>query len=117
MNHQLFPAGAVRTVPFVSRRMSLLGLGGMALAAVTGSTPAWAGKASKKVKKTCRRQIGACESAVQAFCDGPTIEEDEREACHAVFPPCCALFEGCDAAAAYACLVEAFLNPPQEETR
>jgi hypothetical protein len=97
--------------------MSLIGLGGLALAAVTRPAPARAGNASRKVKKTCRRQIGACESAVQTFCDGPTVEEDEREACLTLFPPCCALFDGCDAAAAYACLMDVFLNPPQDEDR
>jgi hypothetical protein len=91
-----------------------MGLGGMALAAVAGSTPARAGKAGKKVKKACRRQIGSCESSVQTFCNGPTVEEDERAACRAAFSPCCPLFAGCDAAAAYACLMEAFLNPPPE---
>ena len=117
MNHQRVLEIARRDLSSISRRMSLIGLGGVALAAIAGPAPVRAGKAKKKVKKTCRRQIDQCESAVQAFCDGPTVEEDEREACHAVFPPCCALFEGCDAAAAYACLVEAFLNPPQEEAR
>jgi hypothetical protein len=117
MNHRRLLETVSRDVSSPSRRMSLFGLGGLALAAATGSAPARAGKASKKVKKTCRRQIGMCESTVQAFCNGPTVEEGEREACHAAFSPCCALFDGCDAAAAYACLVEAFLNPPQEEAR
>jgi hypothetical protein len=114
MNHRRLLETVSRDVSSPSRRMSLFGLSGLALAAATGSAPARAGKASKKVKKTCRQQIGACESTVQAFCNGPTIEEDERDLCHAVFPPCCALFDGCDAAGAYACLMEAFLNPPPE---
>ena len=114
MNHRRFLEIVSRDVSSRSRRMSLFGLGGLALAAVAGSAPAQAGKASKKVKKTCRRQIGACESTVQAFCNGPTVEEGEREACHAAFSPCCALFDGCDAAAAYACLMNVFLNPPPE---
>jgi hypothetical protein len=114
MNHRRLLETISRDVSSSSRRMSLFGLGGLALAAVAGSAPAQAGKASKKVKKTCRRQIGACESTVQAFCNGPTVEEGEREACHAAFPPCCALFDGCDAAAAYACLMNVFLNPPPE---
>jgi hypothetical protein len=114
MNHRRLLETVSRDVSSPSRRMSLFGLSGLALAAATGSAPARAGKASKKVKKTCRQQIGACESTVQAFCNGPTIEEDERDLCHAVFPPCCALVDGCDAAAAYACLMEAFLNPPPE---
>jgi hypothetical protein len=114
MNHRRLLETVSRDVSSPSRRMSLFGLSGLALAAAAGSAPARAGKASKKVKKTCRQQIGACESTVQAFCNGPTIEEDERDLCHAVFPPCCALFDGCDAAAAYACLMEAFLNPPPE---
>jgi hypothetical protein len=117
MNHRRLLETVSRDVSSPSRRLSLFGLGGLALAAATGSAPARAGKASKKVKKTCRRQIGACESTVQAFCNGPTVEEDEREACLTLFPPCCALFDGCDAAAAYACLMDVFLNPPQDEDR
>jgi hypothetical protein len=117
MNHRRVLEIARRDLSSISRRMSLIGLVGLALAAVTRPAPARAGKASRKVKKTCRRQIGACESTVQAFCDGPTVEEDEREACLTLFPPCCALFDGCDAAAAYACLMDVFLNPPQDEDR
>jgi hypothetical protein len=114
MHYRRLLETAVRDAPSVSRRISLFGLGGLALAAATGTAPARAGKAGRKVKKTCRRQIGACESTVQGFCNGPTVEEDEREACRTVFLPCCVLFDGCDAAAAYACLMEAFLNPPSE---
>jgi hypothetical protein len=113
MNHRRLLETISRDVSSPSRRRSLFGLGSLALAAATGSAPARAGKARNTVKKKCRRQIGTCESTIQGFCNGPTVVEDERELCHAVFPPCCALFDGCDAAAAYACLMEAFLNPPR----
>lgn len=113
MNHQRHAAPIGHNDSPLSRRTSLIGLGGVVLASAGRAAPARAGKAGKKTKKRCQRQVGACEAAVQAFCNGPTVEEDERAGCRTVFLPCCLSFTGCDAAAAYGCLIDGLRNPPQ----
>lgn len=90
----------------LSRRASLIGLLGAALtAAVVEPAPAPAGKASKKAKKACKRQVGQCESSVTTFCtDFPALDPEE---CEAAFRPCCASFQNCAAGKVQECWVEA----------
>ncbi len=86
------PVRAAR--PF-SRRASVVVLGGGALISVALPTATRAGKAGKKARKKCKRQIGICQGSVTTLCAGPlTIEQ---ETCEAAFLPCCASFKGCKA--------------------
>ena len=105
-----FPTRAARAV---SRRASLLGICGAALASVALSTAASAGKAGKKAKKTCKKQIAKCQGSVTSFCAGPlTIDQ---QTCEAAFLTCCPSFKNCNAGAAYDCLGDALLTlfPPE----
>lgn len=109
----MFPVRAARSF---SRRASVFGLGGAALASVALPMATRAGKAGKKAKKKCRRQIGKCQGSVTSFCAGPlTID---RETCEAAFLPCCPSFKGCKAGAAYDCIGDALLAlfPPEAPT-
>jgi hypothetical protein len=95
---------AVHTAESLSRRVSFIALGGAALAAaVARPSPARAGKAGKKAKKKCKRQIGQCESSIASLCTGGP------EACVDVLSPCCRSFKGCKAGAAYQCIVDGLL--------
>jgi hypothetical protein len=106
-------APAVRSAASRSRRLSLIGLGGAAIAAVARPVPARAGKGGKKAKKKCTRQVGACETAVRNAC-GLLLLEEEAEACEAALLPCCASFKGCKAGTAYECLLNAVREPEPE---
>lgn len=65
-------------------------------------------------RKTCRKQIGACQAAVAAFCARTT--QSEPEPCGVALLPCRAAFKGCKAGDFYACLTDALLvlakSPP-----
>lgn len=99
---------AVRTADSLSRRASLVALGGAAVTAVLRPSAASAGKVAKKVKRTCKRQIGQCQSSVASFCAGAPA------GCEEAMAPCCASFKGCKAGAVYACIFAALvaLEPP-----
>ncbi len=97
---------ANRGSSLLSRRASLIGLLGAALpVAVFEPAPAPAGKAGKKARKACRRQVGQCETSVTAFCsDFPALDPEE---CEAAFRPCCASFQNCAAGKVQECWDEA----------
>jgi hypothetical protein len=82
----------------VSRRASLLGLGGAALASLAApATTAHAGKAGKNAKKKCKRQVGQCRAAWEDLCMGnPNCESD--------FFACCQPLARCDVAAYLTCV-------------
>jgi len=88
-----------RTADALSRRGSLLALGGLALAtAIPASTAKAAkGKNRKKRKQICQRQIAPCEAFFAALCFGDP-------ACEAEFFPCCAPLADCDSAGVLECL-------------
>ena len=83
-------------------------LGGAALAKVMVSPPtAQAGqkdsKAKKRVKRTCKRQIGACRAFFTELCaTDPDCDEEQIEG---VFP-CCELLKNCDAGASVECFFD-----------
>jgi len=91
-----------------TRRRSLLTLGGAVLAkAMAAPRTAQAGKESKKakkrVKRTCKRQIGACRDFFTELCaTDPECDEEEMER---VFP-CCELLENCEAGDSVACFFD-----------
>jgi hypothetical protein len=115
MNAQSFAARTTRTTAYLSRRASLIGLGGAALGAVTAPATARAKKAAKKVKRKCRKQIGLCETSVADFC--ASLESIEPEDCEAALLPCCASFQGCQAGGAYGCIGEALIALDQTLSR
>jgi hypothetical protein len=112
MNDQVFDAFTARAAS-LSRRASLVSLGGAALAAaVVRPTPARAGSVGKKVKKKCKKQIGQCETSVTIFCARQLFD---REDCEATLLPCCTSFAGCKGGDAYDCIVNglvALASPP-----
>ena len=87
-----------RTADALSRRGSLLALGGLALAAsVPASTvKGRKGKNRKKRRKTCQRQVAPCQAFFTAICFG---DPD----CEAEFFPCCEQLANCDSAGLLEC--------------
>jgi hypothetical protein len=108
MNEQSVDATIVRTTAFVSRRTSVIGIGAAALAAVRPSR-AKAGKAGRRAKKTCKKQIDKCQSSVTSFCGQPNLNVSQ-EVCEAAILPCCSSFKRCKAGTAYDCIVAALLS-------
>ena len=102
MGDRLIATFTPRTVPALTRRVALLGFGGAGLAATFRPAPARAGKAGKRAKKACKRQIGQCEGSVRTFCANPFFEDPA--ACEAVLFPCCQQFKNCKAKEAYDCM-------------
>jgi hypothetical protein len=109
MRERSFDTLAIHTDQSLSRRASLLGLGAAALAAALAKpTPARAGKASKKAKKACRRQVAACEEATRAVCIQQFPDPGQQGECIAVFVPCCQPFGGCQSRDALQCVFNIF---------
>jgi hypothetical protein len=117
MNGTAFDTITLRAAAAISRRSSLLTLGGAALG-VTLAAPlvAEAGKAGKKARKKCKKQVGKCKTVVAEFCS--TIEADTRSRqviasggeaeCLAVLNPCCEFLRNCSADDSTECIIEAF---------
>lgn len=94
---------ARRAAGGMTRRGSVLALGGGTLAALAAVPEAEAGrkqgrkcrrKARKKARRICRRQIAQCEAS---FREANPPDLDERL-------PCCALLANCDYEEFFACL-------------
>jgi hypothetical protein len=104
----------VHTATALSRRASMLAIGGAALAASAAPMPTRAGKASKKAKKRCKRQVGQCESMIAPACAAADLLVSEEE-CVDTLLPCCQPFKDCQADAVFDCLIaasEAMAAPP-----
>ena len=111
MSEEIIDTVSRRAADAVSRRASLLALGGMALAAMTAIPgAAKGGKGGKKRKKRkgnsgnageqlaqakCASQVDQCRTSVSGFCD--------PEDCPAQLS-CCDFFATCNAVGALACL-------------
>lgn len=105
---------ALPNAVLLSRRTSLVELGGLAaIVTVVRQSPTQAGKVGKRVKKTCKKQIGKCQSSVSGFCAQPNLTVP-REACEAAILPCCSSFRNCNAGEAYDCIGDALVSlvPP-----
>jgi hypothetical protein len=98
----------------LSRRASLLGVAGSAVASMVPHAASRAGKAGKKARKTCKRQIGQCQGSISDFCANPQLTIPQEE-CEAGLLPCCPSFRNCKAGAAYDCIADALLAlvPPE----
>jgi hypothetical protein len=109
-------------VDAVSRRSSMEGLGGTALAAVMMNmrAPGIAAKGDNNGKKrlkeklkkerrqfrqTCDAQPGQCQADLQATC--PLLGGAAVANCLAFFTPCCAQFTDCNVRAGLTCMVTA----------
>ncbi len=88
----------------LSRRAAFRPLAGGAVAALVRPGLTQAGKARKKIKKRCRRQIGQCEASITAFCD--PSGSGVLGLCGETLLPCCQLFNGCKADEAVGCLYD-----------
>jgi hypothetical protein len=102
MHERRFDALTRLAVDAVSRRRSLLTLGGATVASAVASpsviqAAGTAKKARKRKRKKCRRQIDQCLAALTAFCEG-------EESCINNFDLCCPLLSDCQAGAALDCL-------------
>jgi hypothetical protein len=92
----------------ISRRGSLMTLGGAGLAAMAGPASAEAGKSDKKAnrkarkkgKKKCKKQDGQCIGVWEGLC----AAEADPELCQDTFLPCCAFLASCQATAYFACV-------------
>lgn len=103
LSQEPFDGIARRTAAGLSRRGSLLALGGAALAAaVTGPSHTQAAKSGKKTRKkarkVCRRQVGQCHDFLDWACPDQTCV-DRLESC-------CASFAKCDANTALQCIFD-----------
>lgn len=97
MNGSAFDAFARHAAAAVSRRTSLLTLGGAALtAAIAAPVAANANEARKKVKKKCKKQGKQCRSATIEVCEG-------NQNCVDSLVPCCAFLARCKAGAYLDC--------------
>lgn len=106
MTDHAFDAIARHAAAAVSRRSSLLALGGAALAAsAVGPSVARAGKAGKKAKKKCKRQRGPCLDTVELVCAELTDPGAEREQCIETFTECCGFLAKCQAANFFECVL------------
>jgi hypothetical protein len=106
---------AARTASVLSRRRSLVGLGGAALvSAVAASRPVQAGKAGKKakkrVKRTCQRQDGQCAAFFENLCE---VDECDPEGLEAALA-CCAILRTCEAGEFMACIFDVLTAGPPE---
>ena len=106
MNNLAFDALARNAAAAVSRRASLLTLGGAGLvAAMAHPQLAGAGKAGKKAKKKCKKQVGQCRDNFTQHCAVCCSDtEEEFDLCFATFAACCEPLAQCNAAATFACL-------------
>jgi hypothetical protein len=106
MHAQTFDTLTRQTASSVSRRRSLLALGGAAVAgALAAPMLALASKDSKKAKKKkkkkCNGQIGQCEDFFTDLCANPDAECEPDELAAARF--CCSQLKNCKAGEAVSC--------------
>jgi hypothetical protein len=90
-----------RALNVVSRRSSILAIGGSALAAALAkpaSTRAGKSGKNKNAKKRCKRQVQQCRNAYVDICD-------VNVACTETVATCCAHLATCNAGAAFECLL------------
>ena len=102
MNDQTFDGLARRAGVIRNRRASLKMLGAAALAAAIESPRRTvAGKAGKRAKKKCRKQVKQCRAFFTEFCGG-------SPGCEGPLLPCCGRLGRCKAAAFLECMLPVF---------
>ncbi|MGH2617502.1 MAG: hypothetical protein ACRDJC_19885 [Thermomicrobiales bacterium] len=104
MREHVFDEVARGTADALTRRRSLMTLGGAVLAtAMAAPRPVQAGKNSKKAKKKCKRQEGQCVAFFENLCEQDECSPEELEAALA----CCSLLRTCKAGEYLECLFDA----------
>ena len=84
----------------LTRRASIAAFGLAGLAAISPLTVQGKQSAGKKAKKKCKKQVGKCEDAFIAFCEGNASCLNEVEA---ILIPCCQSLGGCNVGEFIAC--------------
>ncbi len=106
MSGHTFDTFTRQTADAVSRRGSLLTLGGAALAAgLAGSGGTKARKKGGKGKK-CKKQVGKCREGLGNVCAALFENQDSIDECFGLFAECCAFLKSCNAGQAFACATE-----------
>ncbi len=102
MNDRIFDTVTRNAATAVSRRTSLLSIGGAALtAATTGPALARPGKSRKSPYKQCKKQTAQCRAAIADYCAPLT----EPQICEAFLGNCCETLAQCDAGLTITCLL------------
>jgi GH24 family phage-related lysozyme (muramidase) len=108
MNANAFDAFTRRTAAAVSRRKSLLTIGGAALGATVAApfvveADLKKKECKKKCKKKCETQVEQCENEVRQLCNdlGAELEQECRDA----LLDCCSTLGKCKAAKSTECLL------------
>jgi hypothetical protein len=112
MREHVFNGFTRMTDDAITRRRSLMTLGGAAMAAaLSGPALAEARKKGKKGrntrKKTCQKQGAPCREFVDQFCELFFPPGPGRDFCLAGASPCCSSIEQCRGEEFFACLFEA----------
>ncbi|MGH2615129.1 MAG: hypothetical protein ACRDJC_07815 [Thermomicrobiales bacterium] len=89
------------TFDIMTRRGSLLTLGGAALTAMATPEVASAGKSGKNAKKRCKKQRGQCFTAVAEFCESTA----NPSSCEGFYRPCCEHFARCSVGTGIVCIL------------
>jgi hypothetical protein len=100
-------AAIARQAVGVSRRDTLMTLGGAGLTTLAGPSIAIAAKSNKKAnrrakkkgKRKCKKQDGQCVQVFEDICAG----EADPEFCEDLFIPCCAFLAQCQTTAFFEC--------------
>jgi hypothetical protein len=101
-------AVAHRTAEAVSRRNSLLMLGGATLAAGLVRPPTTEARksAAKTARKKCKRQVGQCIAHLDELCEGLGCTAEDL----AKIRRCCAPFGSCNASGFLECFISGILG-------
>lgn len=107
MNDRIVDTVSRDAAAAVTRRASLLSIGGAAVAAALGG-PALAkpGASDKRARKRCLNQTSQCRAAIAEYC--PSLEAPG--VCAGFLSPCCDSLAQCNAAQSTACFLS-FLTP------
>lgn len=102
MNDRNIDAITRNAATAISRRTSLLSIGGAALtAAMTVPALAKPGKSGKSALKRCKKQTGQCRIAIAEHC----APLEEPQICEAFLGACCETLAQCNAGLTITCLL------------
>ena len=111
MNATAFDAIARGATNGLSRRNSVLALGGAALAATfAGAATASAGKAGKKAKKKCKKQVAPCQEFAQDLCALFLPPGADRDNCVAAASDCCSPLSRCQGGPFFDCALQVVVD-------
>jgi hypothetical protein len=111
MSEDRFDALTRRAADVVTRRSSLLALGGAGLAASLAMPElATAGKAGKKAKKKCRSQGTPCREFADQICELFLDPGSSQDQCKEAAKDCCPAIEGCKGAEFFDCALSVIIS-------